>query len=112
MPPIETIAAPRRRAPGQNQIVRYSCARQHYRRNLTPVERDVGVFRWPNLLSRNCCGKQHSLWSAFADVPAGWRMVYGEADRAAFLDYIEQNWTDIRTKSLCQRLAHGRGLET
>jgi len=29
--------------------------------------------------------EQHSLWPAFADVPAGWRVVYGEADRAACL---------------------------
>jgi uncharacterized protein YbdZ (MbtH family) len=26
--------------------------------------------------------EQHSLWPTFADVPAGWRVVYGEADRA------------------------------
>jgi uncharacterized protein YbdZ (MbtH family) len=52
--------------------------------------------------------EQHSLWPAFADVPAGWRVVYGEADRAACLDYIEQNWPDIRPKSLRERLAHGR----
>jgi uncharacterized protein YbdZ (MbtH family) len=44
--------------------------------------------------------EQHSLWPSFADVPAGWRVLYGEADRAACLDYIEQNWTDIRPKSL------------
>ena len=37
--------------------------------------------------------EQHSLWPTFADVPTGWRVVYGEADRAACLDYIEQNWT-------------------
>jgi uncharacterized protein YbdZ (MbtH family) len=49
--------------------------------------------------------EQHSLWRAFADVPAGWRVVYGAADRAACLDYIEQNWTDIRPK----RLRGGRG---
>ena len=53
--------------------------------------------------------EQHSLWPAFADVPAGWRVVYGEADRAACLDYIEQNWTDIRPKSLRDRLAAGQG---
>ena len=51
--------------------------------------------------------EQHSLWPAFADVPAGWRVVYGEADRAACLDYIEQNWTDIRPRSLRERLAGG-----
>ena len=51
--------------------------------------------------------EQHSLWPTFADVPAGWRAVYGEADRAACLDYIEQNWTDIRPRSLRERLAQG-----
>jgi uncharacterized protein YbdZ (MbtH family) len=40
----------------------------------------------------------------FAHVPAGWRVVCGEADRAACLDYIEQNWTDIRPKGLRERL--------
>ncbi len=55
--------------------------------------------------------EQHSLWPAFADVPAGWRVVYGEADRAACLDYIEQNWTDIRPKSLRERLAAGQGFD-
>ena len=49
--------------------------------------------------------EQHSLWPTFADVPAGWRVVYGQADRAACLEYIEQNWTDIRPKSLRDRLA-------
>ena len=55
--------------------------------------------------------EQHSLWPAFADVPAGWRVVDGEADRAACLDYIEQNWTDIRLKSLGERLAAGRAFD-
>jgi len=49
--------------------------------------------------------------AAFADVPAGWQVVYGEADRAACLDYIEQNWPDIRPKSLRDRLAQGRAME-
>jgi uncharacterized protein YbdZ (MbtH family) len=43
---------------------------------------------------------QYSAWPAFADVPAGWRTVYGEADRTACLNYIEQNWSDIRPASL------------
>jgi uncharacterized protein YbdZ (MbtH family) len=31
--------------------------------------------------------EQHnSLWPAFADVPAGWRVVCGEAERAKCLD--------------------------
>ena len=49
--------------------------------------------------------EQHSLWPTFADIPPGWRVVYGEADRAACLDYIENEWTDIRPKSLRDRLA-------
>ena len=48
---------------------------------------------------------QHSLWPIFADIPAGWRVVYGEADRTACLGYIDQNWSDIRPKSLRDRLA-------
>jgi uncharacterized protein YbdZ (MbtH family) len=44
--------------------------------------------------------EQHSLWPAFADVPAGWRKVFGEASRAECLAYVEEHWTDIRPKSL------------
>ncbi|OBH96575.1 MbtH family protein [Mycobacterium sp. E2733] len=43
---------------------------------------------------------QHSLWPSFADIPAGWRVVFGEASRAECLEYVEQHWTDIRPKSL------------
>jgi uncharacterized protein YbdZ (MbtH family) len=48
---------------------------------------------------------QHSLWPVFADVPAGWRVVYGESDRAACLAYLDRSWADIRPKSLRERLA-------
>jgi uncharacterized protein YbdZ (MbtH family) len=48
---------------------------------------------------------QHSLRPVFAEVPAGWRVVYGAAARGACLDYVKQNWTDIRPKSLRERLA-------
>lgn len=51
--------------------------------------------------------EQHSLWPATIDVPAGWRVVFGEADRPACVEYVEQNWTDIRPKSLRTRLARG-----
>jgi MbtH protein len=43
---------------------------------------------------------QHSLWPAFADVPAGWTIVHGPEARQACLDYVEANWTDLRPKSL------------
>lgn len=48
---------------------------------------------------------QHSLWPVFADIPAGWRVVHGEATRAACLDYVEKNWTDLRPKSLRDAMA-------
>jgi len=35
-------------------------------------------------------------------------VVYGEADRAACLGYIEQDWPDIGPKSLRDRLAESR----
>ena len=44
--------------------------------------------------------EQHSLWPAFAETPAGWRQVYGEGSRADCLQYVEENWTDMRPKSL------------
>lgn len=47
---------------------------------------------------------QYSLWPAFADAPAGWRPVYGEASRRACLDFIEANWLDLRPKSLLGRM--------
>lgn len=43
---------------------------------------------------------QHSLWPSFAPVPAGWTVVLGESSRQEALDYVEENWKDIRPKSL------------
>jgi uncharacterized protein YbdZ (MbtH family) len=54
--------------------------------------------------------EQYSLWPTFADLPAGWRVVYGEAGRAECLHHIDENWTDIRPKSLREKLARGQAL--
>jgi MbtH protein len=43
---------------------------------------------------------QHSIWPSFVDVPAGWTVVFGKADRDACLGYVEKNWTDMRPKSV------------
>lgn len=48
---------------------------------------------------------QHSLWPTFVDIPSGWRVVFGAASRADCLHYVEQNWADIRPKSLIETLA-------
>jgi MbtH protein len=47
---------------------------------------------------------QHSLWPTFVDVPGGWRVAFGEADRQACLDYVEANWTDMRPRSLAEKM--------
>ncbi|MDT5298814.1 MAG: MbtH protein [Mycobacterium sp.] len=49
---------------------------------------------------------QHSLWPAFSDVPAGWRVVFGESTRADCLTYVEENWTDMRPRSLRESMAN------
>ncbi|CDR09775.1 MbtH family protein [Streptomyces iranensis] len=43
---------------------------------------------------------QHSLWPAFAEVPAGWTVAHSEDGRQACLDYINEHWTDMRPTSL------------
>ncbi|WP_447040843.1 MbtH family protein [Streptomyces sp. DSM 118878] len=43
---------------------------------------------------------QHSLWPSFVDVPAGWLVALKETDRQSALDFVNENWTDMRPKSL------------
>lgn len=50
---------------------------------------------------------QHSLWPAFAEVPAGWTRVFGEDTREACLGYVEEHWTDLRPRSLRERMDAG-----
>jgi MbtH protein len=47
---------------------------------------------------------QHSLWPSFKDVPQGWTIVHESDSRAACLEYINQHWTDMRPKSLIERM--------
>jgi MbtH protein len=49
--------------------------------------------------------EQLSLWPAFVDVPAGWRVVFGEDSRVNCLAYVEETWTDMRPKSLRDAMA-------
>ncbi|MFJ3475552.1 MbtH family protein [Streptomyces microflavus] len=48
---------------------------------------------------------QHSLWPSFAEVPADWTVAHPEDTRQACLDYVEENWTDLRPKSLTESMA-------
>lgn len=47
---------------------------------------------------------QHSLWPADMTAPAGWRCVKEGDTRSACLNYIEQNWTDLRPASLISEI--------
>ncbi|MGW5733510.1 MULTISPECIES: MbtH family protein [Streptomyces] len=49
--------------------------------------------------------EQYSLWPSFADVPDGWTVVHDKSTRAEAVEYVEQNWTDMRPKSLRDRAA-------
>ncbi len=47
---------------------------------------------------------QHSLWPAFAEVPAGWTIALAAASRSAALEYVEANWVDMRPRSLVEAM--------
>lgn len=64
-----------------------------------PFEDDDGVY-----LALVNDENQYSLWPAFADIPAGWKIAYGEDSRSDCLDFIERNWTDMRPKSVSERI--------
>jgi MbtH protein len=43
---------------------------------------------------------QYSLWPVAINVPAGWNVVNPSNTREASLEYIENNWKDMRPRSL------------
>jgi MbtH protein len=49
--------------------------------------------------------QQYSLWPVFAEVPDGWTIATGPDTRANCLAYIEENWIDMRPKSLADAMA-------
>lgn len=64
-----------------------------------PFDDENGVFR----VLVNDEG-QYSLWPDFAPVPAGWNDVHGPDTRAACLEHIERNWTDMRPRGLAEAM--------
>lgn len=48
---------------------------------------------------------QYSIWLAHKPVPAGWQSVGEPGPKADCLAYIEENWTDMRPRSLVERMA-------
>jgi MbtH protein len=47
---------------------------------------------------------QHSLWPSFIDVPEGWTIIHKSDSRAACLEFVDKNWTDMRPNSLIKRM--------
>jgi len=50
---------------------------------------------------------QHSLWPRFIGIPAGWTIIHESDDRAACLEFINTNWTDMRPNSLIKAMNDG-----
>ena len=51
--------------------------------------------------------QQYSLWPTFQVVPDGWAVAYGDptgGSRQEVLDWIERTWTDLRPRSLRDRI--------
>ncbi len=51
--------------------------------------------------------EQYSIWPEGRDLPAGWRAEGTSGTREACLDHIEKIWTDMRPRSLREKLAAG-----
>ncbi|MEC3977735.1 MbtH family protein [Amycolatopsis sp. H20-H5] len=48
--------------------------------------------------------QQYSLWPSFAEIPGGWSVELPETDRQTCLDHIESHWTDMRPRSLVEKM--------
>jgi MbtH protein len=48
--------------------------------------------------------EQYSIWPAGRSLPAGWKEARGAGTKADCLAYVEQVWTDMRPKSLRERM--------
>jgi MbtH protein len=52
---------------------------------------------------------QYSLWPTFVEVPDGWTIAHEAGTRAECLAFIEENWTDMRPKSLVEAMQADAG---
>jgi MbtH protein len=52
---------------------------------------------------------QYSLWPQFCEVPEGWDVAHDRDTREASLAFIEENWTDMRPKSLIREMEGSAG---
>lgn len=48
--------------------------------------------------------EQYSIWPAHKELPAGWRKAGKSGPKQECLDYVNEVWTDMRPKSLRDRM--------
>jgi len=48
--------------------------------------------------------EQYSIWPQYRDNPRGWKDVGKSGLKAECLEYIQQVWTDMRPRSLRERM--------
>jgi MbtH protein len=48
--------------------------------------------------------EQYSLWPSFKAAPPGWRGVFGPDTKELCLQYVTEHWTDMRPKSLREKM--------
>jgi MbtH protein len=51
---------------------------------------------------------QYSLWPSFRDIPRGWLAVGPRGERQKCLDWINENWVDMRPRSLAIQMDTGK----
>lgn len=51
--------------------------------------------------------EQYSIWPAHREIPAGWRTAGKSGSKQECLDYVNEVWTDMRPKSLRDRMDSG-----
>jgi MbtH protein len=52
---------------------------------------------------------QYSLWPAFKEIPAGWTATGPKGSRKLCLDWVDANWTDMRPRSLAEKMDRAAG---
>ncbi len=50
---------------------------------------------------------QYSLWPADKEVPAGWHADGTRGTRQECMDHVDEVWTDMRPRSLRERMSAG-----
>ncbi len=48
--------------------------------------------------------EQYSIWPVNKDLPAGWKYAGKEGKKEECLAFIEENWTDMRPRSLREKM--------